>query len=154
MATLFESADAVFQYDEKHSTFQFGWKGIVGLSSMRKAMLMASDIAEGLDRVHWLVDRRALEGYSPECRIWLKHDFAKKEGVAMIKKIDKIAVLESESPIATISSNVLAESIKKANPEIASKTFDYIQSASNWLAGVVPPPVKEKKSKLKKLFGK
>lgn len=154
MKTLFESPDAIFQCDEERHIFQFGWKGNVSLTSMRKVMLMANDIAEELDQVHWLVDRRALEGYSPECRIWIKHDFVQKEGITMIKKVDKIAVLESESPIATISSNILAESIKKANPEITSKTFDYLQSASNWLAGAVPTPAKEKTSKLKKLFGR
>lgn len=155
MKILFEADDAIFQFDEDNTTFQFGWKGTVGLPSMQKIMRMASEIAESFKTVHWLVDRRALEGYDAECRIWIKNDFVNKEGTEMLKKIDKIAVLESESPMATISSNVLAEAIKKVNPSIESKVFDYAQPASNWLAGIVPEPAPEKKkSKLKKLFGK
>ena len=155
MKTLFEAEDAIFQFDEDNTTFQFGWKGTVGLDSMQKIMRMASEIAKEHTNVHWLVDRRALEGYDGECRIWIKNDFVNKEGTEMLKKIDKIAVLESESPMATISSNVLAEAIKKINPSIESKVFDYTQPASNWLAGiVVEEPVVEKKSKLRKLFGK
>lgn len=155
MKILFEAEDAIFQFDEENTTFQFGWKGTVGLKSMQKVMRMATEIAKEHDNVHWLVDRRALEGYDGECRIWIKSDFVSKEGKEMIMKIDKIAVLESESPMATIASNVLAEAIKKVNPSIESKAFDYAQPASNWLAGiVVEEPIIEKKSKLRKLFGK
>ncbi|MEP2024479.1 MAG: hypothetical protein ABJH98_13815 [Reichenbachiella sp.] len=155
MKTLFEAEDAIFQFDEDNTTFQFGWKGTVGLASMQKIMRMAIAIAKEHENVHWLVDRRSLEGYDGECRIWIKNDFVNKEGKDMILKIDKIAVLESESPMATIASNVLAEAIKKVNPSIESQKFDYTQPASNWLAGiVVEEPVVEKKSKLRKLFGK
>ncbi|MEO9806633.1 MAG: hypothetical protein ABJF04_25455 [Reichenbachiella sp.] len=154
MKTLFEAEDAIFQFDEDNTTFQFGWKGTVGLVSMQKIMRMATEIASDFKNVHWLVDRRALEGYSPECRIWIKNDFVQKDGKEMLVKIDKIAVLESESPMATLSSNVLADAIKKVNPSIESKTFDYVQPASNWLAGIVVEPVVEKKSGLRKLFSK
>lgn len=155
MKTLFEAEDAIFQFDEENTTFQFGWKGTVGLASMQKIMRMATEIAKKHENVHWLVDRRALEGYDAECRIWIKNDFVKKDGKDMILKIDKIAVLESESPMATIASNVLAEAIKNVNPSIESKTFDYAQPASNWLAGIVAQePVVEKKKGLRKLFGK
>lgn len=154
MKTLFEAEDAIFQFDEDNTTFQFGWKGTVGLVSMQKVMRMATEIAKAHDNVHWLVDRRSLEGYSPECRIWIKNDFVQKEGREMLLKIDKIAVLESKSPMATLSSNVLAEAIKKTNPSIESKAFDYVQPASNWLAGITPEPVAEKKSGLRKLFSK
>ena len=154
MRTLFEAADAIFQFDEENTTFQFGWKGTVGLASMQQVMRMASEIANGHKSVHWLVDRRALEGYDPECRIWIKNEFVNKEGRDMILKIDKIAVLESESPMATIASNVLADAIKKVNPSIESRAFDYAQPASNWLAGIVPAPAPEKKSGLRKLFSK
>lgn len=154
MKTLFEAKDAIFQFDEENSTFQFGWKGTVSLSSMQQLMRLAIEIAQELPSVHWLVDRRSLEGYAPECRIWIKNDFVQNEGNEMIKKIDKIAVLESESPMATLSSNVLADAIKNVNPSIESKAFDYVQPASNWLAGIIPEPVAEKKSGLRKLFGK
>ncbi|MEO9967500.1 MAG: hypothetical protein ABJF11_17015 [Reichenbachiella sp.] len=154
MKVIFEAEDAIFQFDEENTTFQFGWKGTVGLASMQKVMRMAVGIALELEHVHWLVDRRALEGYSPECRIWIKNDFVQSEGKEMLVKIDKIAVLESESPMATLSSNVLAETIKKVNPSIESKTFDYVQPASNWLAGIIPEPVVEKKSGLRNLFRK
>lgn len=155
MKVLFEAEDAIFQFDEDHTTFLFGWKGTVGLASMQKVMQMATEIAENFDNVHWLVDRRALEGYSPECRIWIKNDFVQKDGKEMLVKIDKIAVLESASPMATLSSNILAETIKKVNPSIESKAFDYVQPASNWLAGIVAEPVVEKKkSGLKKLFSR
>lgn len=154
MKIIFEAKDAVFQFDEENSTFQFGWKGTVSLASMQKVMLSATELAKGMKSVHWLVDRRSLEGYTPECRIWIKNDFSQDKGKEMILKIDKIAVLESESPMATLSSNVLAESIKKVNPSIESKAFDYAKSASNWLAGIEAQPVVEKKSGLRKLFGK
>ncbi|UXX77778.1 hypothetical protein N7E81_10390 [Reichenbachiella carrageenanivorans] len=155
MKILFEADDAIFQFDEEHTTFQFGWKGIVELTSMQQVMRMATEIAKEHENVHWLVDRRTLEGYTPECRIWIKNDFVTKEGKEMIMKIDKIAVLESESVMAAISSNILAEAIKKVNPSIESETFDFALPASNWLAGIVPEPeAPKKKSGLRKLFSK
>jgi len=154
MKTLYEAEDAIFQFDKGNVTFQFSWRGTVGLTSMQKIMRMATEIAKEYQNVHWLVDRRSLEGYSAECRIWIKNDFITKEGKDMLVKVDKIAVLESESPIATLSSNILAEAIKKANPSIESKFFDYTQPASNWLAGIVVEASPEKKSKLRGFFGK
>lgn len=154
MRIIFEAKDAVFQFDEENSTFQFGWNGTVSLASMQKVMMAATELATEMESVHWLVDRRSLEGYTPECRIWIKNDFSQNDGQQMIKKIDKIAVLESESPMATLSSNVLAESIKKVNPNIESRAFDYAQPASNWLAGIEAAPAPEKKSGIRKLFRK
>lgn len=154
MKILFEADDAVFQFDEENHTFLFGWKGTVSYPSIRKAMLIAIDMAKDLDKVHWLIDRRNLEGYAGEARIWIKNEFILNQGKSMIAKIDKIAAIESESAMGKLSSNVLTAAIKKANPSIETKEFDYPQPASNWLAGITPQEPVQSKSRVRKLFSR
>ena len=118
MKILFEADDAVFQFDEENHTFQFGWKGTVTYPSIRRVMLMAIDVAKNMDKVHWLIDRRDLDSYEAEARIWIKNEFILNQGKSMIGKIDKIAAIESQSQMGKLASNVLTAAIKKENPAI------------------------------------
>jgi hypothetical protein len=154
MRILFEADDAILQFDEQNNIYQFGWKGTVGYVSASQTLSLAAELSKDLEKVHWLVDRRNLDGYSPEARIWIKDDFVNKVGKDLIMKIDKIAVMESESPIANLSSSVLSKAILEVNPKIEAKVFDYTQPASNWLTGKVVEMPKEEKSKVRKLFSR
>ena len=129
MRILFEADDAILQFDEQNNIYQFGWKGTVGYVSASQTLSLAAELSKDLEKVHWLVDRRNLDGYSPEARIWIKDDFVNKVGKDLIMKIDKIAVMESESPIANLSSSVLSKAILEVNPETINFTDPALRGA-------------------------
>lgn len=147
MKTLFEAPDAKFRFDEANSIFEFTWVGTVSEKSAVRVLTLASQAAEEMEVVHWLSDRSKLEGYDGGARIWIKNDFVKSTGKKMLAKIDKIAVLSSENPMAQLASGVLSQVIREKNPNIQGKEFDYSGAAMNWLKGIVPQEEEPKKKK-------
>lgn len=153
MRTVFEAPDAKFEVDEIHSIFSFTWKGTVSEESVKKIMTLASKAGVLLEEVHWFLDRRKLDGYSPEARIWLKNDFMNEVGKDLISKTDRIAAVNSHSPMSQVSSNVLIDALKRLNDKIEYQEFDMPLPGLNWLQNIIeePAPVKKKK---RRFFGK
>lgn len=145
MRTIFEANDAKFEVDDDLSIFSFTWNGVVSETSVKKIFSVASRACAVMESLHWLIDRRNLEGYSPEARVWIKENLIQKLGKELIDKTDKIAAVESESAIAQVSSNVLIDAIRKVNPKIEYQEFDIPGPASNWLLGQTEEAPVEKK---------
>lgn len=152
MRTIYESEDARFEVDDDLSIFSFTWIGTVGETSVKKIFNIASRACVVMDSLHWLIDRRKLDGYSPEARLWIKEKLIQSLGKELLAKTDNIAAIHSQSPMAQVSSNVLIDALRKVNPKIEYKEFDIPGPASNWLIGKedeVP-----EKPKRKGLFGR
>ncbi|MFY0624743.1 MAG: hypothetical protein JXR07_00495 [Reichenbachiella sp.] len=152
MRTVFEAPDATFEVDEIHSIFSFSWNGIVSEKSVKRVMTLASKSSAILEDVHWFIDRRNLEGYSPEARIWLKNEFVNEVGKELISKTDRIAAVNSDSPMSKLSSNVLIDALKKINSDIDYQEFDIPKPALNWLQNIIED-VKPSKKK-RRFFGR
>ncbi|SHK26242.1 hypothetical protein SAMN04488028_1045 [Reichenbachiella agariperforans] len=147
MKTIYEANDAILEFDEEKTTLYITWKGEVSETSVIKVLSLAAKASYLTDTIHWLIDRRQLESYEAEARIWVKNDFIDKVGKELIQKTDKIAAVMSDSAMAQVSSNVLIDLIVEQNPNIAFKEFDMVLPASNWLIGSVEETKEEPKKK-------
>ncbi|MGL1888788.1 MAG: hypothetical protein OCD76_19915 [Reichenbachiella sp.] len=145
MKRIFEADDAIFDFDEDSATLSFTWKGIVSESTAKTVLTRAIKAAYLLENIHWLIDRRQLEAYAPEARIWIKNDFVNGKGKELIQKTDKMAAVLAHDPMAQVSSKVMINLLREQNPKIEYKEFDVVAPASNWLIGL--PPKEEKKKK-------
>ena len=152
MQKAFSAPDANFEIDLENSLFTFAWKGTVSEKSVKRILTLASNASSDMKSCHWLIDRRELDGYSPEARIWIKNNFMKATGTDLISKTDKIAAINSESAMAQVSSNVLIDALQKLNPKIGYKEFDMPAPAINWLSGKSDPLPEVKKKR--GLFGR
>ncbi len=147
MPKEFSAPDAHLLIEEDKSLFTFTWKGTVSEKTVRRILTLASNVGEDLDKVHWLIDRTNLDGYSAEARIWLKNNFMQGTGTDFINKTDKIAAVNSNSAIAQVSSNVLIDALQKINSNIEYKEFDMKGPAINWLLGIEEEKTEPKKKR-------
>lgn len=150
MRILYEADDAVLKYDDEKRIFKFIWNGVVSHDTLKPLVLTACRITENIDRADIIFDRRKLESYSPDARIWLKHDFMKNDGKRLMKKIHKIAAINSSSSFAQVVSTVLVGALKFYNKDIKYKIFEDDDRAMRWISG--QPLVAAESSKWKGWF--
>lgn len=136
MKVLFEADDATLKFDEHNSIFTFVWNGTISLNTLKSVVLETARHVDKMESASLFFDRRKLESYAPEAKSWIKNDFMKKDGKILIKKIDKIAAVNSKSTFAQLLSTLLVGVLRLYNRNIDYKVFDEPSPALDWLYAV------------------
>lgn len=138
MKLVFETSEAKMWFDAEHKIFKVQWFGVVNYDSFRGLILCGRDILEKLEYAHFLFDRRQLDSFSADARVWLKYDFMKKggDGRRLIKRIRRIAAVKSSSVIAQIAAQVFSKIFMFFNPSLRYRTFSDELSAECWVKGI------------------
>lgn len=150
-------------FDSEYNIFKVKWIGVVSYNTFRGLILCGRDILEHLEYAHFLFDRRELDSFSAEARVWLKYDFMKRggDGRRLIKRIRRIAAIKSPSIIGQIAASVFSKIFVFFNPKLTYRTFSDDISAECWVKGIplledmaLQAPRSERKGNfLTRLFG-
>lgn len=159
MNLIFEHDDAQLWYDSRHRILKAIWFNDVSLEAFKGLVTEGVKIMEAVDSAHIMFDRRHLDGFSVEARIWLKHDFMNRggDGRRLIKKIRKIAAIQTPSAMGQIAVSVFSKILLFFNPKLLYNLYSNDKEAYAWLKNIpsmnVLPTVVQKGNAFSRFFG-
>ena len=134
LISLYEANDVVVQFDENSKIFKFSWNSNVSLESIKQ---LTQNVLKHLTKIelgYFLFDRRFLTSFTPEAVEWLKSDFLKKEEKQLLRKIHRVATIDS----AEISKSkkpklIISKMLSKSNSKMKMKFFTTERAAIQWI---------------------
>ncbi|WP_109832121.1 hypothetical protein [Reichenbachiella versicolor] len=135
MRLIHEAEDGIFELDEEKHIFSITWKDTVSEATVSRILGLAAKAVSAMEVVHWILDRREQDGFTPEARVWIKTRFLENMGIEAMQKTDRMAGINSLHEITEITSDILMESIKKINPDIVYHKFESPILAQEWVTG-------------------
>lgn len=135
MELVFEHDQAQLWYDSEFRILKAIWFGEVSEEAFSGLVLKGAEILDKLDAAHIIFDRRKLDVFSAEARVWFKYDFMRKdgEGRKLIKRVRKMAAIKGASVIGHITSTVAAKLLLLFNPKLDYKVFNNDRIAEGWV---------------------
>lgn len=135
MELVFEHDDAQLWYDTEYRILKAIWFDEVSEEAFKGLVLTGASILDKIDSVHIVFDRRKLDNFSAEARVWFKYDFMRKggDGRRLIKRVRKMAAIKGSSIIGHIASTIIAKILLIFNPQLNYKIFDDDRAAEGWV---------------------
>ncbi len=122
----------IFELDKKNKITKISWYGKVDVKIASDLLNRAGDAVEFDGFTKLLVDRRKLDEFDTEARVWIK-DLLKTRAKRIARKVDKVALINAKSSMGKIFSNMMATAISLILPNMKMKKFDDYDEAEKWL---------------------
>ncbi|MEQ9405520.1 MAG: STAS/SEC14 domain-containing protein [Cyclobacteriaceae bacterium] len=123
---------STFELDKINNISKVKWSGNVDLATAAKLLTLGGDSVEHQGFTKLCVDRFELKEFDTAARVWIK-EMLKTRAKRLAKKVEKLAIINAESSMGGIFSNMLTSSISLLMPGLTIKKFDDREEAINWL---------------------
>ena len=135
MKLVYEHENAQLWYDPNHKILKAIWFGEVGFEAFANLLTRGAQVLNASDYGHIIFDRRELNNFSAEARIWFKQEFMKKggDGRRLIKKVRKIAAVKGTGTIGQLASAVFGKILLIFNPKLKYRVFENNDVADLWV---------------------
>jgi len=107
--------------------------GEVTLEDYKSALLKAADMVRDHDVQNVLMNRLEIGKIPTEGRIWVKNVYLKKIIKPLVRKLNKVAIVESQSVAAQLYGKALYTSFQLIYPTLTVKAFKRLEDAKQWL---------------------
>ena len=106
--------------------------GDVNLETAKKLLTLGGDSVEFEGYTLLMIDRFELKEFDTDARIWIKELF-KTRAKKLAKNVERMAIINPETSMAGIFSNMLTTAISLVMPGLKVKKFDSREEGLDWL---------------------
>lgn len=131
-AVVETSFNSTFEVDRIHNISKVRWVGDVNVETAKKLLTLGGDSVEFDGYTRLMVDRFELKEFDTDARIWIKELF-KTRAKKLSKKVERMAIINAQSSMGGIFSNMLTSAISLIMPGLTVKKFDSREEGMNWL---------------------
>ena len=123
---------STFEIDKVNNISKVAWKGKVDLDTAKNLLTVGGDSVEFDGFTKLLIDRSLLTEFDTEARVWIKNLY-KTRAKKLAHKVEKMAIVNANSKMGNIFSNMMTSAISLIVPNLKLKIFDTIDEAEKWL---------------------
>ncbi len=121
-----------FELDKDNNIAKIAWFGKVDVSTASELLKLGGDSVEYNGFTKLLIDRSKLTEFDTEARVWIK-DLLKTRAKRLARQVEKLAIINAQSSMGKIFSNMMATAISLIIPNMKMKKFDDLIEAEKWL---------------------
>ncbi len=121
-----------FELDKVNKITKIAWSGKVNVSTASELLKLGGDSVEFDGFTKLLIDRSKLTEFDTEARVWIK-DLLKTRAKKLARNVEKLAIINAQSSMGKIFSNMMATAISLILPNMKMKKFDDVEEAEKWL---------------------
>ena len=119
--------------DKKNKVVKIVWNGIVSEETAKVMLTTGADLIDSGLCDKLLLNRKGLEEFSTEARVWIKQDLLKNRAKKLVNKVSKVATINSSTIMGGIFANFISTAIKLVFPNLTMTKFESEEEAMNWL---------------------
>ncbi|MFK7953810.1 MAG: hypothetical protein AB8B73_13275 [Ekhidna sp.] len=123
---------STYEIDKQNNISRITWSGKVDLPTAKQLVTLGADSVEFYGYKKLLIDRSNLVEFDTEARLWIK-EMLKTRAKKIVRMVDKLAIIKSNSAKGSIFSNLISSAIKIVMPNLKMEKFDNCDDALEWL---------------------
>ena len=131
--TIHSNGGSHVALDYDNEIVRIEWHGTMDEVVARDILSVGGDQIEKGQATRILLDRRNLKEFTTGARIWIKNDLLKNRAKALVKKVSKVATINSTSPLGSIFSNLISTAVKLVYTNLSMEKFGTEEEAIKWL---------------------
>ncbi len=130
---IFEKNNSQLLVDRTNKIVFVEWQGEVEIETAQSILNGGADLIEDGSANKILLDRKNLIEFTKETSKWIKDDLLRNRGKELVKQVEKVASVRSQTTMGNLFANVVSAAIRIIFPGIRMKNFEEKGEALEWL---------------------
>ncbi len=136
MENVLQLDTATVHHDATNQLVVVKFLGDVSSEDYKGALLKAAEMVEKRGVKDVMMNRLEIGQIPPDGRVWVKNVYLKEVIKPLVKRLNKVAIIESQSVVAQLYGKAIYSSFKLIYPHLSFKVFSNIDSGMNWIVDV------------------